>query len=687
MRRIGLFSGIVAGGLVLASPALAGWGEDWGTMVWGAAPVGVPTLGLLGLGLLSLALAAGAVFSLRRRAWTMSVLLVALAIPLAAVASPITGLNTFSNGTTADANEVNANFDAVETAVNDNDSRITAVESETATAQSTADTAVTDAAAAQSTADAAVTDAAAAQSTADTAATAVAAEATARAAADTSLQTAIDSETVSWSTGDAVLQAAVDSEAESRASADTTLQASIDAEGVARSFGDSVFDTRVMQLESGVLWKDGDVPATGETSSASVNAEPVYTVTNTSSYIVSTAWPAPVKDIVPSSEGLRAEVSPSSTVGEGTRAGIHGIASVADDGSAPGVPVINIGVRGTASGDAGDANSLVYNVGLFGEARGVATGFGTQSNFGAYTSADGASYEAIGLAASAEGGTYYSSGIQASAEKEDTGEAYGIRASAHGEIGSESIYGGFFSADGHHVGPSYGIEASAHGFGPSANNFGGKFYVYGDGENATNYGIQASANGGDGTAAENFGGDFDAYGAGTTNYGIRASAGGATTNWAGFFDGDVKITDNLDLDGTLDIGGDLDVSGEVTASNLPSINSMLGETETDVGTSWENIVSVSITTQSPGNVLVTFTGFLQTDTAGGYLKAGIGENSTSNENWVQARSTDLNDYHPFTVQYVYANDSSGTFTYFGNAISSHVGGDVYRPYITAMFVQ
>ena len=51
-----------------------------------------------------------------------------LAIPLAAVASPITGLNVFSNGTTADANEVNANFDAVETAVNDNAGSLNALQ-------------------------------------------------------------------------------------------------------------------------------------------------------------------------------------------------------------------------------------------------------------------------------------------------------------------------------------------------------------------------------------------------------------------------------------------------------------------------------------------------------------------------------------------------------------------------------
>jgi hypothetical protein len=59
-------------------------------------------------------------------------LVVALVIPLAVAAGTVTVPNTFTNGTAADADAVNANFDAVEAAVNDNDSRIT-------TAQSTAD--------------------------------------------------------------------------------------------------------------------------------------------------------------------------------------------------------------------------------------------------------------------------------------------------------------------------------------------------------------------------------------------------------------------------------------------------------------------------------------------------------------------------------------------------------------------
>ena len=43
--------------LALSSPALAGWGEEWGTLVLGKASA-VPTIGWLGLGVLALGLAA-----------------------------------------------------------------------------------------------------------------------------------------------------------------------------------------------------------------------------------------------------------------------------------------------------------------------------------------------------------------------------------------------------------------------------------------------------------------------------------------------------------------------------------------------------------------------------------------------------------------------------------------------------
>jgi hypothetical protein len=47
-----------------------------------------------------------------------------LAVPITLVAGDVSGLISFSNGTVADADEVNANFAAVKTAVDDNDARL-----------------------------------------------------------------------------------------------------------------------------------------------------------------------------------------------------------------------------------------------------------------------------------------------------------------------------------------------------------------------------------------------------------------------------------------------------------------------------------------------------------------------------------------------------------------------------------
>jgi hypothetical protein len=57
-------------------------------------------------------------------------LLVLLFMPQA-IGGPVAGLNAFTNGTVADAVEVNANFTNIAAAVNDNDSRIMALEGAT----------------------------------------------------------------------------------------------------------------------------------------------------------------------------------------------------------------------------------------------------------------------------------------------------------------------------------------------------------------------------------------------------------------------------------------------------------------------------------------------------------------------------------------------------------------------------
>ncbi len=67
----------------------------------------------------------------KRRIVTLAIAVAAaliVALGEAALASSVTTPNTFTPGTTAQASQVNANFSAIQTAVNDNASRITTLE-------------------------------------------------------------------------------------------------------------------------------------------------------------------------------------------------------------------------------------------------------------------------------------------------------------------------------------------------------------------------------------------------------------------------------------------------------------------------------------------------------------------------------------------------------------------------------
>jgi hypothetical protein len=87
------------------------WAKNWGQMVWGTA-LAVPGLGFWATLLLGALLALVAVrFLPRMRPWPTALVVVsfALLVPIAARALPF----TFTNGTVADANQVNADFAAV----------------------------------------------------------------------------------------------------------------------------------------------------------------------------------------------------------------------------------------------------------------------------------------------------------------------------------------------------------------------------------------------------------------------------------------------------------------------------------------------------------------------------------------------------------------------------------------------
>ncbi|MDB4431060.1 hypothetical protein N9137_01565 [Pseudomonadales bacterium] len=104
------------------TPALANWGDNWGEMAWGApTAANVPMMGGLGMALLALALVAMAVKGLRSHSTLGLLLLVGVVGAVNNVEAQVTIPNTFSDGTPALASEVNANFQALASAVNASD--------------------------------------------------------------------------------------------------------------------------------------------------------------------------------------------------------------------------------------------------------------------------------------------------------------------------------------------------------------------------------------------------------------------------------------------------------------------------------------------------------------------------------------------------------------------------------------
>jgi hypothetical protein len=125
MRRILLSLPFLMLPLLFALPALAGnWGEDWGTLTWGAAIAAVPSMGKLAVLVLVLALGGLAARFIQRGRAVASLLVIGLVVPmLAPVANAqldggIFDLHIFTDGTPALASEVNANFQALASAVN-----------------------------------------------------------------------------------------------------------------------------------------------------------------------------------------------------------------------------------------------------------------------------------------------------------------------------------------------------------------------------------------------------------------------------------------------------------------------------------------------------------------------------------------------------------------------------------------
>ena len=107
------------------------WGENWGEMIWGSAnsasAVQVP-LGPWALILLGFMLGLCAVYANRNRKTRLLPFAIVLAVPVvSAIAATLP--HTFANGTTANADQVNANFDELLTNLNALEQRVALLES------------------------------------------------------------------------------------------------------------------------------------------------------------------------------------------------------------------------------------------------------------------------------------------------------------------------------------------------------------------------------------------------------------------------------------------------------------------------------------------------------------------------------------------------------------------------------
>ena len=110
---------------------------------------------------------------------------------------------------------------------------------------------------------------------------------------------------------------------------------------------------------------------------------------------------------------------------------------------------------------------------------------------------------------------------------------------------------GYTSAAQGAIGEKRGVEGTAMG-NSGANNYGGFFSGSGAGYWNNNYGIYSSATG-----------------SGSNNYAIYGSASGGSNNWAGYFDsGNVKINNNLEIDGSIKIAGGTPGTGKVLVSDV-----------------------------------------------------------------------------------------------------------------------
>lgn len=92
------------------------WGENWGTVIWNAGATSLPLMSPLGWMFLTGALTGAAILHFRKSLSKVKALIALTGIvvlPLIAIGQALPGSFIFENGTPADADQVNANFQGI----------------------------------------------------------------------------------------------------------------------------------------------------------------------------------------------------------------------------------------------------------------------------------------------------------------------------------------------------------------------------------------------------------------------------------------------------------------------------------------------------------------------------------------------------------------------------------------------
>jgi hypothetical protein len=132
---------------------------------------------------------------------------------------------------------------------------------------------------------------------------------------------------------------------------------------------------------------------------------------------------------------------------------------------------------------------------------------------------------------------------------------------------------------------------------------------------------------------------------------------------------------------------ELDVNGDISAHNMPGLEHTGADFDyLNVPNSWTNLQSVELTVNSAGYILVTFSGSVEIDTAGGWAEVGIDTTTTGYDTVQFVSSQDVGDMNPFSAQYVYQVGSAGTYTYYGNSRTSDGTADLFKCRMTAIYV-